>query len=281
MDWKFLIPVFIIASVFISGCTEMSNSNLDITGLATQIPQVKAFLDEHPNADITVVLWSSGYIKNNSDKIHAKCVPAIDKENSYYKVDVNEEGEIINAWLTSNAKEVVCIVREGGSSESENEIEVNTNGVKESDDSEKEESEDVENNEEEKDTNKEDQEKEEDNESDDSEKEDKYTVTSVISQDYDDESLSIEVVNKEDSQILVSPSKMFMKLINEDDEEVCKGLFSWGKFSCTKGCTSHVEVDEKREFVIKFVNCDLEENEAYDYVLALDNVRFEGSFMNN
>lgn len=121
---KLLIPIFIISIIFISGCT----STTDVSSIAKSLPEVQSFLDEHPNADITVVLWNSEYIQTHSEEIPEKCLPAIDMNTSYYKVDISEEGDTIITFLNSDTREVVCIVRSGlGEEESTNKSENNTN----------------------------------------------------------------------------------------------------------------------------------------------------------
>lgn len=124
MNWKTTIPILIVCIIFISGCTQITgNGTLDISSAAKQIPEIKAFLEEHPDADIVVVLWTSEYIKNNNDKIHEKCSPAIELDNSYYRAELNEKEEKIIAWITVDTREVVCIRREGqGTNQTENNI---------------------------------------------------------------------------------------------------------------------------------------------------------------
>lgn len=111
MDKRILIVLLLIGVLFIGGCVDQGIG--DIISFVRSNPEVQEFLDEHPNAEITVTLWSSDYISENLDKINEKCLPAIDVNKDYYKVDISEGDLEITIWVRAKKREVVCIVKKG------------------------------------------------------------------------------------------------------------------------------------------------------------------------
>lgn len=107
MSLKIIIPILIVASVFVSGCSQ----EFDVSFLARQIPQVQAFLEEHPDAEISVVMWTSQYLKDNLDKVPEECLLAIDLDKSYFKVEFIEYDEKIVSFIEVQSREPVCVVR--------------------------------------------------------------------------------------------------------------------------------------------------------------------------
>jgi len=100
-----LISLFLI----ISGCI----GTIDMKQFVKQLPEVQEFLNEHPKAEIAVSLWTKDYIENNTENISGKCLPSIDKNLDYYKVDIKENENEITVWIRDEDKKVICIYRKG------------------------------------------------------------------------------------------------------------------------------------------------------------------------
>jgi len=101
-----VLLVFVVAS---SGCV---NSG-DLTQFVKQLPEIQEFLKDHPNAEISITLFSSDYIKNNTEKVPENCLPFIDKEKDYYNVHIKENDNEIAVFVSYDDKKVVCVQRNG------------------------------------------------------------------------------------------------------------------------------------------------------------------------
>ena len=108
MSKRLIIPLLLISIVLvISGCIGTG----DLKQFVKQLPEVQKFLSEHPNAEITAVLWSKDYIENNMEKIQEECLPAIEKNKNYYKVDIKENENEMTIWMSDDEKKVVCVYK--------------------------------------------------------------------------------------------------------------------------------------------------------------------------
>src|SRR3989338_2031780 len=104
MNFKFLVPVFLF--LLIVGCT-----GGDIKGFVQQLPDVKSFLADYPNADIKVSLLDEATVRDRINQLEDSCgfPPPIQE---YYFVTVEDPPETIYILLTKN-QEVQCLVRFG------------------------------------------------------------------------------------------------------------------------------------------------------------------------
>lgn len=112
-----LASIFVFSVLVVSGCTGQGES--DVTGVVEGLPQVQQFLEENPEADISVVRLNSDYLQENEDEIPEDCVPAIDPEQAHYKATVTEKEQEMEIWLRAEDREVMCALREGKEVEDE------------------------------------------------------------------------------------------------------------------------------------------------------------------
>ena len=98
----------LIIIVWISGCIQT-----DLTDFIRDIPEVSNFLEEHPEAEISMVLLSNEYVENNMDEVPEKCLPTIEEGKNYYNAEIIENTEEISVWISENEKKVVCVYRKG------------------------------------------------------------------------------------------------------------------------------------------------------------------------
>ncbi|MDO8428839.1 MAG: fibronectin type III domain-containing protein [Candidatus Diapherotrites archaeon] len=103
---KFVLGL-ILALFLLAGCT---TGNQDIQGFAKQLPEVQAFLNQHPGAEIKVLLMDANTVQQNIQFIEEKCGGTLPIQ-SYYQVTVEENNAKIYLWMTPD-KQVQCISRE-------------------------------------------------------------------------------------------------------------------------------------------------------------------------
>ena len=108
MKSQILLGLGILTIVLASGCT-----GGNIQQLVKQSPDVQEFLKEHPNAEITAVLWTKDYIEANKDKIDETCLSAIERNKDYYKVNIKENESEITVWIRDEGQKIVCIYKKG------------------------------------------------------------------------------------------------------------------------------------------------------------------------
>jgi hypothetical protein len=100
--------ILLLVIILISGCVETKVSDVIKT-----LPELQSFLESHPDAQITVVLWNSDYIKSNIDRIPADCVQGMDTSKDYYKATIYAANITIITWLDKGTNNAVCILKDG------------------------------------------------------------------------------------------------------------------------------------------------------------------------
>ena len=108
------IGCLLISIFLVSGCLD---GQTDVTSVAKTLPQVEAFLADHPNADIKVTLWSENAVSENINQIRNECEAPIEIK-SYYKITMVEGSENVIVWLDKKTNEAVCIIRDGSDTSS-------------------------------------------------------------------------------------------------------------------------------------------------------------------
>jgi len=73
---------------------------------------IKQFLNENPNADITMNTWSADDVRDNQDKITLICGKMLE-EKPYYYVLIEEEEQRIEAFLDFDTGKAICVKRVG------------------------------------------------------------------------------------------------------------------------------------------------------------------------
>lgn len=109
----FLVLVLV---VLVSGCVD---GQTDVSSVAETSGQIQSFMEDHPNADMSAVRWSSEYIEDNIDEVVEECRPSIDMESAHYRVEVDSEDEMIVAWTDAEEMDVICAIRESKEVEEE------------------------------------------------------------------------------------------------------------------------------------------------------------------
>jgi len=105
---KKLIPLLILGFIiFVSGCTSLGE--MGVENLVKQTGLVKSFLQENPNADITISKLTSDDVSRIIDEIREKCGSHIEVK-PYWRVyiedpDINSK---ITSWVDVETQEIVC-----------------------------------------------------------------------------------------------------------------------------------------------------------------------------
>jgi 3-deoxy-D-manno-octulosonic-acid transferase len=73
-----LIIVIGLAIIF-SGCT----GKQDVTSVVKALPEVQQFMNEHPNAKITVTYWSKEEVTQSAQEISQQCEKSITPVDMY------------------------------------------------------------------------------------------------------------------------------------------------------------------------------------------------------
>jgi predicted small secreted protein len=111
--------LFLLLSIFCStllaGCLTAAGGT-DVTALASSLPQVKQFLNQFPNAKITVALWDSAAVQKNIDSIRADCGQQF-AVGDYYRVSVADPSLTLVVWLDKSTQNVMCAVKSAGTSQ--------------------------------------------------------------------------------------------------------------------------------------------------------------------
>lgn len=81
-----------------------------MTALASSLPQVKEFLNQYPNAKISVALWDSSSVEKSIDSIRADCGVQFAVAD-YYKVTVVDPSLSLVVWLDKSGQNVMCAVK--------------------------------------------------------------------------------------------------------------------------------------------------------------------------
>ena len=100
----------LICATLLSGCVSNSEGGTDVTALASSLPQVKEFLDQYPNAKVSVALWDSASVEKNVASIRADCGEQFAVAD-YYKVSVTDPSFSLVVWLDKSGQNVMCAVK--------------------------------------------------------------------------------------------------------------------------------------------------------------------------
>jgi len=104
--------------VFLSGCTE---NNLTI--FASKIPEVEAFIQNHPNTEMTVVKISSNDLEKIINETRQDCGVEIPIKD-YWKVKLydSEKNITMISWVDYETNEPICTITKAGVSSTSPEI---------------------------------------------------------------------------------------------------------------------------------------------------------------
>jgi len=100
MSQKTLFLV-LLSFIFVSGCIS------DPTAIARALPEINNFLEENPNADITVVVWSGP-----DSEFKEVCGTTPGSEPLYYVNMIDGEDRVV-AWIEIDSQQLVCLKKFG------------------------------------------------------------------------------------------------------------------------------------------------------------------------
>lgn len=105
----FLLLIIGLAIVF-SGCT----GTQDVSSVVKALPEVQQFMNEHPNAKITVTYWSKEEVTQSLQEISQQCDKSITPV-AMYKATVNEGDLKIISWINADNQIAICSITQGSS----------------------------------------------------------------------------------------------------------------------------------------------------------------------
>lgn len=108
---KVLLIVSIGLMAIVSGCT----GGQDVTSAFKALPEVQQFMNEHPNAKITVTYWSQDDVAKSSQEINQQCDKPI-TPIAMYKATISEGDLKIVSWINAENHIVVCSTTQGSGS---------------------------------------------------------------------------------------------------------------------------------------------------------------------
>src|SRR3989338_8208854 len=105
---KYWMMGAVLGILIFSGCINPSDA---VTGFVKQLPEVKEFLEQNPNANVQSVIWDANDVQANQSFIFEKCGKQLPGQKYYY-IAIEDPQNKIFVWITEQ-QEVQCIVREG------------------------------------------------------------------------------------------------------------------------------------------------------------------------
>jgi len=106
----FLIIIIGLA-IIVSGCTD----GQDVSSVVKGLPEVQQFMNEHPNAKITVTYWSKEEVTQSMQEISQQCDKIITPV-AMYRATVSEGGLKIISWINAENHIVICSITQGSGS---------------------------------------------------------------------------------------------------------------------------------------------------------------------
>ncbi|MBN2043367.1 MAG: eight-cysteine-cluster domain-containing protein [Candidatus Aenigmarchaeota archaeon] len=104
------LGAIVLSVVFISGCV-----NISPEALALANPLVKQFMEEYPNAQITMTHFTENQSSNILENISAECGNPYIEAKEYYRITMNDpdSGLSVVAWVDWETKDIECAVKYG------------------------------------------------------------------------------------------------------------------------------------------------------------------------
>ena len=108
---KKLLLMFLMGTVFISGCI----GGVDVAEILEQTEEGSDFLENYPNAEITIEKVSKGVVESIIDEISAACGSPMEVKD-YWKVTLYDPdtGVEMIGWIEVETQELVCLIEKGG-----------------------------------------------------------------------------------------------------------------------------------------------------------------------
>jgi len=116
-----LIMAIVGLAVIISGCT----GSQDVTSVVKALPEVQQFMNEHPNARITVTYWSKDEVAKSLQEISQQCDKPI-TPIAMYKATISEGDLKVVSWINAENQMVLCSTTQGSGSSISTPIPIST-----------------------------------------------------------------------------------------------------------------------------------------------------------
>ncbi len=104
----YLVIEIISLAIIASGCT----GGQDVTSVVKALPEVQQFMNEHPNAQITVTYWSKEEVAQYAQEISQQCDKPITPV-AMYKATISEGDLKIISWINAENQIVLCSTTTG------------------------------------------------------------------------------------------------------------------------------------------------------------------------
>ena len=111
MWYKSILFFILCIIIFVSGCTESS----DVTQIVEQLPQVQQFMEEHPDATITVTYWSQEEVAAIQDELSQDFGKTITPK-PMYKAVTSAGNLVVVTWIDAETQIVLYTHTESANS---------------------------------------------------------------------------------------------------------------------------------------------------------------------
>jgi len=106
-----ILVSMITLSIMLAGCVD---NGQDISPMFKSIPEVQQFLQDHPNAKITVTYWSEEEVLEISDDISIQCDKNINPR-ALYKATISEGNLKVVSWIDAETQIIICTITQESS----------------------------------------------------------------------------------------------------------------------------------------------------------------------
>ena len=103
-----ILLIVILLVVIASGCT----GGKDITSTINALPEVQQYMEEHPNATLTVTYWSKEEVAKIEQEISQQCDESITPVAMYKATIIDSDLRIV-FWINAENLILICSIIEG------------------------------------------------------------------------------------------------------------------------------------------------------------------------
>ena len=103
-----ILFIVILLAVITSGCTGGKN----ITSTINALPEVQQYMEEHPNATITVTYWSKEEVAKIEQELSQQCGKPITPVAMYKATIIDMDLRIV-FWINAENQILICSITEG------------------------------------------------------------------------------------------------------------------------------------------------------------------------
>lgn len=104
-----IFPVFLL--VLVSGCI----SGINVEDMVKADPVVSRFLDEHPNAEIKITLFTREQAQNIIEDVRTDCENPYLDVKAFYRINITDPstGLYMMVWLDWEERTILCAIKKG------------------------------------------------------------------------------------------------------------------------------------------------------------------------